>query len=120
MKHKIDPRQNGLFDPERQNFSPVGYDRLDQGWQGVFRRSLLAVMPAEELAKEFSGDRGRRTKELYSMAGLIVIAEMRGWTSQEAADAYMFDLSVQYALNVGQHAAELSYRTVERYQRLFR
>lgn len=120
MKHKIDPRQTGLFDPERQNFSPVGYDRLDQGWQGIFRRSLLAVMPADELAKEFSADLGRRTKELYSMAGLVVIAEMRGWTSQEAADAYMFDLSVQYALNVGHHAVELSSRTVERYQRLFR
>lgn len=120
MKHQIDPRQKGMFDPERQNFSPVGYDRLDQGWQGIFRRSLLAVMPADELGKEFSDDMGRRTKELYSMAGLVVIAEMRGWTSQEAADAYMFDLSVQYALNVGHHAVELSYRTVERYQRLFR
>jgi len=120
MKHKIDPRQKGMFDPERQNFSPVGYDRLDQGWQGIFRRSLLAVMPADELAREFSSDRGRHTKELYSMAGLVVIAEMRGWTSQEAADAYMFDLSVQYALNVGHHAVELSFRTVERYQRLFR
>ena len=120
MKHQIDPRQNSLFDPERQNFSRVGYDRLDQGWQGIFRRSLLAVMPADELGKEFSGDMGRRTKELYSMAGLVVIAEMRGWTSQEAADAYMFDLSIQHALNVGHNAVELSYRTVERYQRLFR
>jgi len=26
----------------------------------------------------------------------------------------MFDLSIQYALNVGHHAVELSYRTVER------
>ncbi|MDD4341758.1 MAG: transposase [Kiritimatiellae bacterium] len=120
MKHKIDPRQNSLFDPERQNFSRVGYDRLDRGWQGIFRRSLLAVMPADELATEFSGDTGRLSKELYSMAGLVVITEMRGWTSQEAADAYMFDLSVQYALNVGHQAVELSYRTVERYQRLFR
>ena len=120
MKHRIDPRQNGLFDPERQNFSPVGYDLLDRGWQGIFRRSLLAVMPAEELGRKFSNDMGRRTKELYSMAGLVVIAEMRGWTSQEAAAAYMFDLSVQYALNVGHHAVELSCRTVERYQRLFR
>ncbi len=120
MKHKIDPRQSGMFDPERQNFSPVGYDRLDQGWQGIFRRSLLAVMPVDELAQEFSADKGRPTKELYSMAGLVVIAEMRGWTSQEAADAFMFDLSVQYALNVGHHAVELSYRSVERYQRLFR
>ncbi|MDD2240973.1 MAG: hypothetical protein PHI93_09995, partial [Kiritimatiellae bacterium] len=72
MKHKIDPRQNSLFDPERQNFSRVGYDRLDQGWQGIFRRSLLAVMPADELATEFSGDTGRLSKELYSMAGLVV------------------------------------------------
>lgn len=120
MKHKIDPRQSGMFDPERQNFSPVGYDRLDQGWQGIFRRSLLAVMPVDELAQDFSADKGRPTKELYSMAGLVVIAEMRGWTSQEAADAFMFDLSVQYALNVGHHAVELSYRSVERYQRVFR
>jgi hypothetical protein len=120
MKHKNDPRQNGLFDPERQNFSPVGYDRLDQGWQGIFRRSLLAVMPVDELAEGFSADKGRPTKELYSMAGLMVVAEMRGWTSQEAADAYMFDLSLQYALNVGHHAVELSSRSVERYQRLFR
>ena len=120
MKHKVDPRQNSLFDSERQNFSRVGYDRLERGWQGIFRRSLLAVMPADKLAKEFSDDAGRLTKELFSMAGLVVIAEMRGWTSREAADAYMFDLSVQHALNVGHHAVELSYRTVERYQRLFR
>ena len=120
MKHKVDPLQSGLFDPERNHFSRVGYNRLQQGWQGIFRRSLLAVMPVEELGESFSSDTGRRTKELYSMAGLLVIAEMRNWTSAEAAEAYMFDLSVQYALNVGHHAVELSSRTVERYQRLFR
>jgi len=42
MKHKIDPRQSGMFDPERQNFSPVGDDRLDQGWQGIFLRQGTA------------------------------------------------------------------------------
>lgn len=120
MKHQVDPLQNGLFDPERSHFSRVGYNRLQQGWQGIFRRSLLAVMPVEELGENFSVDMGRWIKELYSMAGLVVIAEMRNWTSQEAAEAYMFDSSVQYALNVGHHAVELSYRTVERYQRLFR
>lgn len=120
MKYKVDPLQSGLFDPERDHFSRVGYNRLQQGWQGIFRRSLLAVMPVEELGESFSSDTGRWTKELYSMAGLLVIAEMRNWASTEAAEAYMFDLSVQYALNVGHQAVELSSRTVERDQRLFR
>ncbi|MCK5805818.1 MAG: transposase, partial [Lentisphaeria bacterium] len=83
-------------------------------------RSLLCAMPAEELAKGFSDDVGRNTKELYSMAGLIVIAEMRVWTPQQAAEAYTFDQSIQYALNIGHYGVEVSSRTVERYQRLFR
>lgn len=74
----------------------------------------------DELGRKFAGDMGLPTKELYSIAGPVVIAEMRGWTSLEAAEAFMFDLLALYALNVGHHAVELSYRTVERYQRLFR
>jgi hypothetical protein len=93
---------------------------LCEGWQGIFRNTLLALMPAEELGKNSSADMGRPTKELYSMAGLVVIAQMKGWTSQEAAEAYMFDPSVQYALNVGHGRVALSSRTVERFQRLFR
>lgn len=120
MKHKIDPSQNSLFDPERQHFGRIGYRRIENGWQGIFRSALLELMPADELAEAFSDDTGRPTKELYAMAGLQVIAEMRGWTAQDAADAYMFDQSVQFALNVGHCEVDLSYRTVERYQRLFR
>ena len=120
MKYAINPTQKGLFDPEMTKFSPVAYRVLSTGWQGVFRKSLLERMPTEEMGQAFSETMGRPTKELYSMAGLVVIAQMKGWTSEEAAQAYMFDLSVQYALNVGHHAVEVTSRTVERYQRLFR
>lgn len=120
MKRIVDPAQKGIFDPEIGNFSPGAYRTLANGWQGVFRRSLLELMPVAELGQEFSEDVGRPTKELYSLAGLVVIAQMKGWTSQEAAEAYMFDQSVQYALNVGHRGVELSARTVERFQRKFR
>lgn len=120
MKHAVNPTQKGLFDPEMTKFSPVAYRVLSTGWQGVFRKSLLERMPTEEMGKAFSETMGRPTKELYSMAGLVVVAQMKGWTSEEAAQAYMFDLSVQYALNLGHHAVEVTSRTVERYQRLFR
>lgn len=46
--------------------------------------------------------------------------EVQGWTSEQAADAFMFDMSVQYALNQGSYRVEMSPRTLERYQRLFR
>ena len=43
---------------------------------------------------------GRPTNELYSMAGLLFIMEFRNLTHEEAADASMFSVDVQYALNL--------------------
>jgi hypothetical protein len=53
------------------------------------------------------------------MAGLVFLADFFGWTAQEAAEAYIFRSDVQYALNL-EPGAEVSARTVERYQKLFR
>lgn len=57
-------------------------------------------MPAGKLAEHFDPEMGRPTKELYSMAGLLFIMEFRNWTHEEAADAYMFNIDAQYALNL--------------------
>lgn len=120
MKHKIDPTQKYLFDSESHHFGRLGFRRLKNGWQGIFRSTLLELMPADEMGESFSLETGRPTKELYAMAGLMVIMELYGWTAEEAADGYMFDLSIQYALNLGHRQIDISDRTVERYQRLFR
>jgi hypothetical protein len=119
MIHAVDPRQNRLFDPFDGVIPPVGRRIIADGWQGLFRHVILEVMPVAELASHFSDSMGAPTKELYSMAGLVFLADFFGWNSQEAIEAYIFRSDVQYALN-REPGATLSTRTLERYQKLFR
>ncbi len=119
MIYSVDPRQNRLFDPFDGVIPPVGRRIIADGWQGVFRHVLLELMPVAELAQHFSDSLGAPTKELYSLAALVFLADFFGWTAQEAAEAYIFRTDVQYALNLEPGAA-VSARTVERYQKLFR
>src|SRR3954470_15328543 len=119
MIHSVDPRQNRLFDPFDGVIPTAGRKIIENGWQGVFRHAILEVMPVGELAKHFSDSLGAPTKELYSMAGLVFLADFFDWNAQEAIEAYIFHSDVQYALNT-EPGATLCTRTLERYQRLFR
>jgi hypothetical protein len=117
--HIVDPRQKRLFDPFEGVIPPAGQRIIGSGWQGVFRHVLLELMPVGELAENFSRELGAPTKELYSMAGLVFLADFFDWTAQEATEAYIFRSDVQYALNL-EPGVEVSSRTIERYQKLFR
>src|SRR4051794_30747397 len=119
MIHSVDPRQNRLFDPFDGVIPPAGRKIVGNGWQGVFRHAILEVMPVAELAKHFSDSTGAPTKELYSIAGLVFLADFFDWNAQQAIEAYIFRNDVQYALNT-EPGVTLSTRTLERYQRLFR
>ena len=120
MRYLEDPRQSELFDVFADILSPVAHRRLTGGWQHVFRQAILKLMPAGKLAEHFDPEMGRPTKELYSMAGLLFIMEFRNWTHEEAADAYMFNIDAQYALNLQPEKQSLCRRTIERYIKLFR
>src|SRR4051812_30380529 len=119
MIHAVDPRQNRLFDPFDGVIPPLGRRIIAEGWQGVFRHVLLEVMPVAELGQHFSDSLGAPTKELYSMAGLVFLADFFDWTPQQAIEAYIFRSDVQYALNLEPGVA-VSTRTLERYQKTFR
>jgi hypothetical protein len=119
MIHSVDPRQNRLFDPFDGVIPPVGRRIIADGWQGLFRHVILEVMPVPQLGSHFSDSMGAPTKELYSMAGLVFLADFFGWNAQEAIEAYIFRSDVQYALNL-EPGATVSTRTLERYQKLFR
>ena len=119
MQYIVNPRQNRLFDPFVGLFSPIAVRVLAEGWQGVFRHVVLELLPVPKLAEHFDPVMGTRTKELYSMAGLVFLADFFNWTAAEASEAYMFRTDVQYALNL-EPGAEVSSRTIERYQKLFR
>ena len=107
-----------MFDPFGGVLSKMARRRLLAGWQGVFRAVVLTLLPVKELSQHFSADLGCPTKELYSMAGLVFLADFFGWTATEAAAAYMMRAEVQFALNI-EPGVECCDRTVERYRKLF-
>jgi hypothetical protein len=119
MQRIVNPRQTCLFDPYDTVLTDITRRRLLEDWPGVFRHVILELMPVQALRQHFHPDLGRPTRELYSLAGLILLMEFRHWTKAEAVEAYGFHLNVQYALNLEPVAHDLSVRTLERYQRYF-
>ena len=119
MKRVNDPQQKWLFDPFDSYISAKGKKHLLNGWQGVFRHIILKLMPVDTLGERFSEHMGAPTKELYSMAGLLVIKEFENWTTRETAEAYMFRMDIQYALNLPSTMQTIDTRTIERYQKIF-
>ena len=115
MQRIVDPRQSCLFDPYDSVLTETTRRRLLESWPGVFRHVILELMPVDVLRGHFSAKMGRPTRELYSMAGLILLMECMDWTKRQALDAYSFHLEVQYALNLEPMAHDLSVRTLERY-----
>ncbi len=119
MHNIVNPRQKQLFDPFDGILSETARKRLVFGWPGVFRHVILELMPVDALSKHLSQKLGRPSKELYSMAGLLLIMEFMNWTKEEALNAYTFHMNVQYALNLKPVGNDISRRTLERYIKRF-
>lgn len=119
MRHSVNPRQMLLFDPFRDIIPPLGRKRIDTGWQTIMRHCLLELMPLRQLGEHFHPTFGRPTKELYSMAGLMLLQELNNWTNPETVEAYLFRTDVQFALNLEPGCDEMCDRTWERYRALF-
>ena len=118
--HKIvNPRQTRLFDPFAGILTDKTRKRLLDGWPGVFRHIILELMPVDAVSGHFDPSMGRPTKELYSIAGLLLIKEFMNWTKEQALDAYSFYTNVHYALNLEPVTHDISMRTLERYINLF-
>ncbi len=118
--HKIvNPQQTRLFDPFDSVLTEKTRKRLLDGWAGVFRHIILELMPVDAISGHFDPAMGRPTKELYSMAGLLLIKEFMDWTKDEALDAYSFRMDIHYALNLEPVTHDISMRTLERYINLF-
>jgi hypothetical protein len=115
MQRIVNPRQKRLFD-SYEALPDANQRWLEENWPGVFRHVILEQLPVEILRQHFHPHRGRPTRELYSMAGLLLLMEMFDWTKEYAVVAYCFHREVHYALNLEPTDHELSVRTVERYQ----
>jgi hypothetical protein len=119
MHNIVNPRQTQLFDPFGTVLTAKTRKRLLDGWPGIFRHVILELMPVNTVSGHFDPTMGRPTKELYSIAGLLLIKEFMNWKKDEALDAYSFNLNIHYALNLEPVAHDISMRTLERYIALF-
>jgi hypothetical protein len=119
MHNIVNPQQTRLFDPFDRVLTEKTRKRLLNGWPGVFRHVILELMPVDALSEHFEPTMGRPTKELYSIAGLLLIQEFMDWTKDQALDAYSFHMNVHYALNLEPVTHDISKRTLERYIVLF-
>ena len=128
MRHIIVPEplsQNGLFDTEKfgwwhTQLAPEAFRRLSNGREGLFRASILKLMPAVEVGEAFDPQIGRPTKELHAMCGLLLMGEFRNWTVEQTANEWCFDASVQFALNLPRDNQHICDRTVDGYRQLLR
>ncbi len=119
MQRIVDPQQSRMFDPFDPVLTGKTRARLLDSWPGVVRHVVLELMPVGTLGEHYSPDTGRPTKELYSMAGLILLMEFMDWTKQQTLDAYSFHMDVHYALNLEPVTHDISIRTLERYIQIF-
>ena len=119
MHNIVNPQQTRLFDPFDRVLTEKTRKRLLNGWPGVFRHVILELLPVEAVSEHFDPAMGRPTKELYSIAGLLLIQEFMDWTKDQALDAYSFHTNVHYALNLEPVTHDISKRTLERYIALF-
>ena len=113
----VHPQQARLFDPFDPVLTEKTRKRLLDNWPGVFRHVILELMPVDALAGHFDPVMGRPTKELYSMAGLILLMEFMDWTKEQALDAYSFHTNVHYALNLEPVAHDLPHHPLRRPRR---
>jgi hypothetical protein len=119
MRNIVNPQQTQLFDPFDSVLTEKTRKRLLDGWHGVFRHIILELMPVDAVSGHFDSAMGRPTKELYSIAGLLLIKEFKNWTNDETLESYSFNMATHYALNLEPVAQDIGMRTLERYINLF-
>jgi IS5 family transposase len=108
MIHVKDHKQRDMFNP----FAHLGTKRLallESSWAHLFREEILHNLPAEKLFQFYDEFKGRRTKELYAMLGLVLIQQMEDCTDEQAVQQFAFNLMWQYALNITDASDTASY-----------
>ncbi|MGK2906985.1 MAG: transposase [Desulfuromonadales bacterium] len=99
MIYTKDHKTRDMFNPF-EHLGPKRLALLESTWAHLFREEILHRLPAEKLFSEYSQDLGRKTKELYTMLGIILIQQMEDLTDEEAVHQFAFNIMWHYALNV--------------------
>ena len=117
MFRKTNPQQH-LFGVD-STLPPGMRRRLKASWAELFRVEILPIlMRAEEDFDILYGVTGRPNFSVGRMLGLCLLQELRGYSDQEALDAFGFDSRWQHALEINvDEEAYLSRRSLVEFRR---
>ena len=108
MIHTRDHQTPYLFDPW-DYLGPKRKRLLSESWAGLFREHILAELPVHKLARFFTEDFGRPTKELYAALGSLILQQMHDLTDEETVSQFSFNIQWHYALDIPGEADESKY-----------
>jgi len=113
-----DHQTGDLFDP----WGHLGSKRralLERSWAGVFRKHLLSDLPVREFAKGFAAGHGRPSKDLYAIAGVLVLQQLHDLSDAATVEALAFHLAWHYALDIRNPSdAYICERSLRNYRRM--
>ena len=99
MIHVKDHKQRDMFNPF-EYLGPKRLSLLESSWAHLFREEILHNLPAEKLFHLYDEFRGRKTKELYTMLGIVLLQQMEDLNDEQAVRQFAFSIEWHYALNV--------------------
>lgn len=108
MIHIKDHKTRDMFNP----FAHLGPKRvalLEKSWAHLFREEILHRLPVEKLFPFYNEQKGRRTKELFAMLGLLILQQMEDLTDEQTVSQFAFNMQWQYALNVSESQDAFAY-----------
>jgi len=108
MIYVKDHKQCNMFNPF-EHLGPKRLALLESSWAKLFREEILHKLPVEKLFHLYDEFKGRKTKELYAMLGLVIIQQMEDCTDQDAIDNFALNIKWQYALNITETSDVASY-----------
>jgi hypothetical protein len=117
MIHKRDHRTVYLFDPW-DYLGPKRKKLISESWAGLFREHILNELPVQKLARFFTKDFGRPTKEQYAALGALILQQMHDLTDEETVSQFSFNIQWHYALDIPGESDESKYLSLKTLFRL--
>jgi len=108
MFYTKDHKTGYIFDP----WSYLGTKRRklpEESWAGLFRKDILNELPVNQIAKSFSEDEGRPTKEIYTALGVSLLQQMQDLTDDETVSQLAFNEQWHYALDISDESDTAKY-----------
>lgn len=94
---------------------------LEKSWAGVFRTFLLEKLPVSKIARYFTADIGRPSKEHFTMIGAVMLQQLHDLSDAEVTRALAFNINWHYALDITDDSDASTYvseRSLRNYRRI--